>query len=166
MKYLSENSKKLSGQPMFHILAKANELERQGRSILHFELGDPDFRTPQNIVNAVNDSLIRGETHYTNSKGIMEFRIAAADATERSRKFRPLIEQILVCPGANSAIFYAIGCTINPGDEVIIPDPCFPTYISAIDFFGGKPVKVKLKEENEFRLNPCLLYTSPSPRDS
>jgi len=154
MKYLSENSKKLSGQPMFHILARANELEKQGRNILHFELGDPDFNTPGNIVNAVNDSLIRGETHYTNSKGLFEFRIAAADATERSRKFRPLMEQILVCPGANSIIFYAIGCTINPGDEVIIPDPCFPTYVSAINFFGGKAVKVPLKEENEFRLNP------------
>ncbi len=157
MKYLSENSKKLSGQPMFSILAKANELERQGRSILHFELGDPDFNTPINIVNAVKDSLAKGETHYTNSKGLMEFRIAAADATERSRKFRPLIEQVLVCPGANSSIFYAIGCTINSGDEVIISNPCFPTYISAINFFGGKPVKVKLKEENEFRLDPADL---------
>src|SRR4030042_4349126 len=155
MKKISENAKKLRGQPMFHILVKAKELEKQGKKILHFELGDPDFNTPKNIVQAATDSLRRGETHYTDPQGLLEFRTAAADATERSRKFRPSLNQILVCPGANSSIFYAIGCTIDPGDEVIVPAPCFPTYISAINFFGGKIIKVSLKEENEFRLNPA-----------
>ena len=155
MTELSKAAKKLSGQPMFHILAKANELERQGRKILHFEIGDPDFNTPKNITDAARDSLIRGETHYTNSKGLLEFRMAAAEVTEkRSRKFRPSLDQILICPGANSSIFYTIGCTTNPGDEVIIQNPYFPTYVSSINFFGAKPVKVPLKEENEFRLNP------------
>jgi len=156
MKGISEDAKNLKGQPMFHILVRANELEEQGRKILHFELGDPDFNTPQNIKEAAYDSLIRGETHYTNPKGIKEFRVVVADATENSRKFRPSLEQILVCPGANSGIFYAIGCTINhgEGEEVIIPDPCFPSYTSSLEFFGAKPIKVPLKEKNEFRLNP------------
>jgi len=156
VKGISKAAKRLSGQPMFHILVKANELEQQGRKILHFELGDPDFNSPQNIKEALYDSLIRGETHYTNPKGLREFRITVADVTENSRKFRPGLEQILVCPGANSGIFYAIGCTINQGqeEEVIVPYPCFPTYISSIHFFGAKPVKVPLKEKNQFRLNP------------
>lgn len=155
MKKISESAKKLKGQPMFHILVKAKELEKQGKKILHFELGDPDFNTPKNIVQAASDSLIKGETHYTDPRGLVEFRMASADATERSRKFRPSLNQILVCPGANAGIFYVIGCTIEHGDEVIVPDPCFPTYISAINFFGGKAVKIPLKEKNEFRLNPA-----------
>ena len=156
MKAISKAAKRLSGQPMFHILVKANELEEQGRKILHFELGDPDFNAPENVKEAVCDSLIRGETHYTNPVGLTEFRITVADVTENSRKFRPSLEQILVCPGANSGIFYAIGCTINQGqeEEVIVPYPCFPTYISSINFFGAKPIKIPLKEENQFRLNP------------
>ncbi len=154
MKYISESAKKLKGQPMFHILAKARELELTGRRILHFEIGDPDFNTPRNIVQAAQYSLLRGETHYTNSKGLTEFREAAAEATQRSRKFKPSIEQVLATPGANAGIFYAIGCTTNPGDEVIIPNPCFPTYVSAISFYGAVPVRVQLKEKNEFRLDP------------
>lgn len=150
---ISENAKKLKGQPMFHILVRAKELESQGKKILHFELGDPDFDTPKNVIEACSNSLNKGETHYTNPRGLLEFRIACADATKISRNFRPNLNQILICPGANSGIFYAIGCIINPGDEVIVSDPCFPTYISAINFFGGKVVKVYLKEENEFRLN-------------
>jgi len=156
MKGISQSAKKLKGQPMFHILVKANELEQQGRKILHFELGDPDFDAPLNVREAVCTSLARGETHYTNPMGLEEFRIAVANATENSRKFRPSLDQILVCPGANSGIFYAIGCTVNPGkgEEVIVPEPCFPTYISAVNFLGAKAVKVSLKEENEFRLDP------------
>lgn len=156
MKEISQAAKRITGQPMFHILVKANELEQQGRKILHFELGDPDFSPPQNVKEAICDSLVRGETHYTDPMGLREFRVALADVTVNSRKFRPDLEQILVCPGANSGIFYAIGCTINQGqeEEVIVPYPCFPTYISSINFFGAKPIKVPLKEENQFRLNP------------
>jgi len=154
MKSISKAANKLSGQPMFHILEKVNELKRQGKKILEFELGDPDFNTPKNIVQKAYDSLIRGETHYTNSKGLVEFRQAVVEATEKSRKFTPSLEQILVCPGANASIFYTIGCTVNPGEEVIIPDPCFPTYVSSINFLGAKPVRIPLKEKNEFRLNP------------
>jgi len=156
VKRISEAAKRLTGQPMFHILVKANELERQGRKILHFELGDPNFDAPQNVKKALCDALAKGETHYTNPQGLEEFKIAVADATENSRKFRPSLDQILVCPGANSGIFYAIGCTINHGqaEEVIVPEPCFPTYISSINFLGAKAVKVPLREENEFRLDP------------
>lgn len=157
MKSLSNIAYKIDGQPMFKILDLAQKLEREGREILHFELGEPDFDTPPNIVNAACDALKSGDTHYTSSMGLYDFRIAAQKATLQSRGFLPTIDQVLVAPGANSIIYLAIKCLVNPDDEVIVPDPGFPTYYSAIKACGAKAVTVKLKEENQFRLNPSDL---------
>ena len=154
MKRLSEAALRLEGQKMFQILAHAQELERNGRDILHFEIGDPDFNTPDNITQAASNALNRGETHYTNSMGILELRQAAIEVTKRSRKFTPELEQVLVTPGANIQLYLAIACTVNPGEEVIIPDPAFVSYASIINFLGAIPIRVPLKEENEFRLSP------------
>lgn len=155
MKYrLSSAAGKLEGQPMFKVLAKVQELERQGRDIVHFEIGDPDFNTPANIVNAACESLKRGETHYTSSMGVQEFREAVCWTTQKTRGFTPSINQVLATPSANIMIYYAIRCLVNPGDEVIVPDPGFPSYYSAIKFCDAVPVRVHLKEENEFRMNP------------
>lgn len=151
---LSDAAGRLVGQKMFQILAHAQEMERGGRNILHFEIGDPDFNTPLNITQAANVALERGETHYTNSMGMLELREAAITVTERSRKFRPDLAQILVTPGANVQLYLAIACTVNPGEEVIIPDPGFVSYASIVNFLGGVPVRVPLKESNEFRLDP------------
>lgn len=155
MKYrLSSAAAKLEGQPMFKVLAKVQELERQGRDIVHFEIGDPDFNTPANIVNAACESLKRGETHYTSSMGLQEFREAVCWTTQKTRGFTPSINQVLATPSANIMIYYAIRCLVNPGDEVIVPDPGFPSYYSAIKFCDAVPVRIQLKEENEFRMNP------------
>lgn len=155
MPELSKVSNQLKGQEMFQILAEAQELEKGGKDILHFELGDPDFNTPKNIVNAACDSLKRGDTHYTNSKGLIELKTAAADAMERGRRgFRPSLDQLLVTPSANIQLDYAITCTTNPGEEIIIPDPGFVSYSSIISLRGAKAIKIPLKEENEFRLSP------------
>lgn len=151
---LSRSSDNLVGQKMFQILAKAQELEKNGKNIIHFEIGDPDFNTPKNIKNAAIKSIKDNQTHYTNSMGIIELRKAACDVTFKSRDFKPNIEQVLVTPGANFQIFLAVSCIINPGDEVIIPDPSFVSYASIVNFLGGKIVNVRLKEKNEFRLNP------------
>jgi len=139
---------------MFKVLARAQELERQGQHIIHFEIGDPDFATPANIVNAAVESLRRGETHYTSSMGMHDFHLAICDTTERTRGFRPDLNQILVAPGANILIYYAIACLVNPGDEVIVPDPGFPTYYSAMKYCNVKAVTVPLKESNQFRMSP------------
>ncbi len=154
MKNISNAAHRLEGQKMFQILAKAQELERQGKKIIHFEIGDPDFDTPVNIVNAACNALRKGDTHYTISSGLVEYRKVAAEITERSRGFRPDLDQILVTAGGNVQIYYALACAVNPGEEVIIPDPSFVSYNSIIKFVGAKPVKIPLYEKNEFRLNP------------
>ncbi len=139
---------------MFQILAKAQELERSGRSMLHFELGEPDFMTPTNVSEAAINAIRTGDTHYANSMGLLEFRLAAINTTEKSRNFRPELSQILVTPGANIQIYLAVACAVNPGEEVIIPDPGFVSYASIIECIGAVPVRVPLKEENAFRLDP------------
>lgn len=154
MRRLSDAADRLVGQKMFQILAHAQELERNGQDILHFEIGDPDFDTPQNIANAAISAIEHGETHYTSSMGLLALRQTAIDVTERSRKFRPDLNQVLVTPGANVQLYLAIACAVNPGEEVIIPDPGFVSYAAIINFLGAVPVRIPLVEANEFRLNP------------
>jgi len=154
MKSLSKAAKMLEGQKMFQILTLTRQLERQGKEILHFELGDPDFNTPANIVDAAILALKNGETHYAPSAGLAELKEAAAEVTVRSRGFKPSAEQLLVCAGANVMIFYAAACLVNPGEDVIVPDPGFVSYFSILKFLGINIIRVPLKEENEFRLDP------------
>ncbi len=149
---------------MFQILAKAQELERQGKEILHFELGDPDFNTPVTIVDAAVKALKDGETHYASSAGLLELKEAAAEVTVRSRGFRPDLEQLLVCPGVNVMIYYATACAVESGEEVIVPDPGFVSYFSILKFLGTKIVRVPLREENEFRLNPDDVRKAMTPK--
>ena len=154
MKKLSDAAHRIEGQEMFQILAKTKILERQGKKIFHFELGDPDFNTPPNIVEAAYKSIRSGETHYAPSSGLLELKETAANVTARSRNFRPEINQMLVCPGANVIIYYAAACTVNSGEEVIVPDPGFVSYYSILKFLGVKIVRVPLRENNKFRLDP------------
>jgi aspartate/methionine/tyrosine aminotransferase len=139
---------------MFKLLEKVKNLENQGKNIIHFEIGDPDFDTPENISNAAINAIKNGNTHYVSSFGLTEFRQKICEVTERSRGFKPDLEQILVTPGANIAIFYAISCLVDPGEEVIVPDPGFPTYFSTIKMCNVSPVRVPVLESNEFRMNP------------
>lgn len=155
MRYrLSQAAGNLEGQPMFKVLAKVQELERAGQDVVHFEIGDPDFDTPPNIVEAAYQALRRGETHYTSSMGLFDFRETVRQTTSRNRGFTPDIEQVLVTPSANIIIYYVIRCLVEPGDEIIVPDPGFPSYYSAIKFCDAVAVPVTLREEHEFRMNP------------
>jgi aspartate/methionine/tyrosine aminotransferase len=154
MKHLSVAANNVEGQPMFKVLDKVQRLERSGREILHFELGEPNFDTPPNIIEAACNALKAGETHYASSMGLYSFREIVQETTERSRGFKPEIDQILVTPGANAIIYLAVSCLVNPGEEVIVPDPGFPTYYSAIKYCGAVPVSVPLHESNHFRMNP------------
>lgn len=154
MRNISEIAKNLQGQKMFQIMAASKELEKKGIDVIHLEIGDPDFDSPQNVVEAACNSLRDGHTHYTSSAGMEQFREAAANMTYRSRGFYPKINQILVTPGGNIQIYLAIACVVNPGEEVIISDPCFVSYASIIELCGAKAVKIPLYEENEFKLDP------------
>jgi aspartate/methionine/tyrosine aminotransferase len=154
MKRLSQTATKIDGQPMFKVLDKVKKLERAGRRVIHFEIGDPDFNTPENIINAAYSAMKNGHTHYTSSYGLMEFRESICKATKNSRGFTPDISQVLVTPGANIAIYYAIVCLVDPGYEIIVPDPGFPTYYSTIKMCNTTPIRVPLREENQFRMNP------------
>jgi aspartate aminotransferase len=165
MKYrLARFAENLQGQPMFKVLEKVQELQRQGKDIIHFEIGDPNFDTPKNIQEAGCEAIRSGKTHYAPSAGIRELREASCETTFKSRGFLPTPEQILVAPGANILIYYAVRCLVNPGDEVIVPDPGFPTYYSVIESCGAIPVRVPLKEENSFRMSPADIRNAISSK--
>ena len=151
---LSDAAYQLQGQPMFKILSRIKEMERMGENIIHFEIGDPDFTTPQHIIDAAVKALNDGFTHYSDSMGDFDFRQVIAENNLHTRGFSPDIDQVLVTPGANMMIYYAMRCLVNPGDEVIVQDPCFPTYLSVANFCGVKVVRVPLREKNDFRLDP------------
>jgi len=151
---LSKISSQIDGQPMFKLLDKIKKLESDGKDIIHFEIGDPDFDTPKNISDATIDALKNGNTHYVSSFGLVEFRQKIREYIEKSRGFKPTLEQVLVTPGANIVIFYAINCLVDPGEEVIFPDPGFPTYSAAVKMCNASPVRIPLLESNEFRMNP------------
>ena len=154
MRKLSKISSQIDGQPMFKLLDKIKKLESDGKDIIHFEIGDPDFDTPKNISDATIDALKNGNTHYVSSFGLVEFRQKIREYIEKSRGFKPTLEQVLVTPGANIVIFYAINCLVDPGEEVIFPDPGFPTYSAAVKMCNASPVRIPLLESNEFRMNP------------
>lgn len=138
---------------MFQVLDKVQKLERQGKKIFHFELGEPNFNTPYNISQKAISAILDGDTHYSNSFGKFKLREVIAETTLSSRGFRPDINQILVTPGANSIIFMLFSIVLEEGDEIIIPDPGFPTYLSAANLFKVNIKKIPIREENNFGLD-------------
>jgi aspartate/methionine/tyrosine aminotransferase len=147
---LSSASSRLIGQKMFQILDHCRVLEREGKDILHFELGDPDFSTPSPIKDAAISALVNGRTHYEPSSGDMELRIKAAKVTGLSRGFIPSLNQLLVTPGANYQIYLSLACMCDRGDEVIIPDPGFVSYEAICNFMGLEIRRFPLLQKNSF----------------
>jgi aspartate/methionine/tyrosine aminotransferase len=143
----------ITGEAAFEMLARANELERQGRSIIHLEIGEPDFDTPQTIVRAGIEWLQKGATHYSPVSGIRELRVAIAQylSSRHPEKIDP--GKVIVTPGAKMMIFSIIQSIVDPGDEVICPDPSYPAYEAAVRMAGAKPVHVRLEESKEFRFD-------------
>ncbi|HDQ15570.1 MAG TPA: pyridoxal phosphate-dependent aminotransferase [Bacteroidetes bacterium] len=154
MPELSKGSNRIYGEAAFEVLAKAQELERQGKEILHFEIGEPDIETPENIAQAGINAIKNKKTHYTPSIGILELRKAVQDEVEETRGYRPDLDQIVIAPGLKPGIFFSMLATVNPGDEVIYQDPGYPTYGSVTSFLGAKGILIPLLEENEFRMDP------------
>jgi len=150
----ADRMKTLGTETAFEVLAKAKALEKQGKSIVHLEIGEPDFDTPRNIKDAAIKALNAGYTHYTPSAGMPELRQAVADYISRTRKLDVKPEEVVITPGAKPIMFFSILALVNPGEEVLYPNPGFPIYESMINFVGAKAVPIPLKEENEFSLDP------------
>lgn len=161
---LSKAASNIFGQPMFQVLSKIKEKERRGINVIHFEIGDPDFPSPPNVVEAGCRALHDGHTHYAASIGDHGLRDEICKANKWIRGFEPDIEQVMIAAGANPIIFYATACVADPGDEVIIPDPCFSTYISVMRFLGVNIVPIPLKEENQFRMDPEDIKKAITPK--
>jgi len=143
----------LGTETAFEVLAKAKALEKQGREIIHLEIGEPDFDTPNNIKEAAIKAMKGGYTHYVPAAGIPELRTAIAEYLSESRGINVDPEEVVVTPGAKPIIFFSILACVEPGDEVMYPNPGFPIYESMINFVGAKPVPMPLKEENDFSID-------------
>jgi len=150
---LATRMQRLGTERAFEVLAKAKALEAQGKHIVHLEIGEPDFDTPRNIIDAAIRALNDGYTHYTPACGIQEARQAVASYVTKYKKVPAKAEEIVLMPGAKPLMLYTMLALINPGDEVIYPNPGYPIYESAINFVGGKAVPMPLLEENDFKLD-------------
>ncbi len=144
---------RLGTETAFEVLNKARALERQGREIIHLEIGEPDFQTPSNIVDAGIDALRKGWTHYGPSAGLPELRQAIAQEVSQSRHVQVSPDEVVVVPGGKPIIFFSLLALADTGDEVIYPNPGFPIYESMIRYVGAKPVPIRLREEKDFRLD-------------
>ena len=161
---LADSLERLGTETAFSVLARARELEREGREIIHLEIGEPDFDTPLHIREAAAAALRAGETHYCPSAGIPELRDEAARYLSTSRHIRVDPANVLVGTGAKPFLFFTILATCNPGDEVVYPDPGFPIYESAIRWAGATPVALPLLEERDFAFDLADLESRLSPR--
>src|SRR5437016_3072133 len=150
---LAERMSRLGTETAFEVLNRARALERQGRDIIHLEIGEPDFDTPQNVIEAGVEAMRSGWTHYGPSAGYLDLRQAIADEVSRTRGVRVAPEEVVVVPGGKPIIFFSILALIDEGDEVIYPNPGFPIYESMINYVGGRGVPIRLHEERDFRLD-------------
>ncbi len=151
---LAGRMERLGTESAFEVLAHARMLEAQGREIIHLEIGEPDFDTPDHIREAAKAGLDAGHTHYVPAPGIPELREAVAQFLVRSGRPGAGAERIIVTPGAKPIMFFTILALCEEGDEVIYPDPGFPMYESIAAWAGATPVPLPLREKNGFRLDP------------
>jgi aspartate/methionine/tyrosine aminotransferase len=150
---LASRMSRLGTETAFEVLNKARALERQGKDIVHLEIGEPDFDTPANVVEAAVTALRKGWTHYGPSAGLPELRQQIADYVARTRGVPVTTDEVVVVPGGKPIIFFSILALVDEGDEVIYPNPGFPIYESMIDYVGGRPIPIQLREERDFGLD-------------
>src|SRR6202171_6330559 len=161
---LARRMSRLGTETAFEVLNKARALERQGKSIVHLEIGEPDFDTPLNVIDAGVDALRSGWTHYGPSAGLPDLRQALAEYVSRTRGVKVTSDEVVVVPGGKPIIFFTILALIEEGDEVIYPNPGFPIYESMINYVGGRAVPIHLREERDFSLDVDELASLISDR--
>ena len=155
---------RLGTESAFEVLAKAKALEASGREVVHLEIGEPDFDTPEHVIAAAQQALDKGFTHYVPAPGIPELRTAVTEFLERTGRMTTSPDRVLITPGAKPIMFFTIMALCEEGDEVLYPDPGFPMYASIAAFAGAKPVPVPLSEENGFVIDPDELRSLVTDR--
>ena len=150
---LAGRMSRLGTETAFEVLNRARALEKQGKEIIHLEIGEPDFDTPANVVEAGIDALRKGWTHYGPAAGLPELRQAIADYVSRTRKVPVSSDEVVVVPGGKPIIFFTILALIESGDEVIYPNPGFPIYESMVNYSVGKGVPIPLREDRDFSVD-------------
>jgi aspartate/methionine/tyrosine aminotransferase len=155
---------RLGTETAFEVLVRAKALEAQGRDVVHLEIGEPDFDTPENVIEAGCYALQHGWTHYGPAAGLPDLRQAIAEYLNRSRATAFTPDNIVVTPGGKPIMFYVILALLEAGDEAIYPNPGFPIYESMINFTGATPVPIPLREENAFALDVNELRSLITPR--
>ena len=161
---LAERMSRIGVETAFEVLVRARALEAQGRHVIHLEIGEPDFPTPRHIIEAAKQALDQGWTHYGPPQGFPELREAIASYICRTRGIRVGPEHVAVVPGGKPIIFFSMLALVEPGDEVIYPNPGFPIYESMINFLGAKPVPIPLVEERGFSFDLNLLRENLSEK--
>lgn len=160
----AERMSRLGTESAFEVLAKAKAIEATGKDVIHLEIGEPDFDTPDNIREAAAKAIWDGYTHYCPAQGIPELRKAIADVCGKDKGLDVKPEQVVVTPGAKPIMFFSMLALVNEGDEVIHPNPGFPIYESVIEFLGAKAVPVKLEESKEFCFDADNLAKLVTPK--
>jgi aspartate aminotransferase len=150
---LASRMSRLGTETAFEVLNRARALEKQGKEIIHLEIGEPDFDTPANVVEAGVDALHKGWTHYAPSAGLPELRQTIADYVSRTRKVPVSSDEVVVVPGGKPIIFFTILALIESGDEVLYPNPGFPIYESMVNYSVGKGIPIPLREERDFAVD-------------
>lgn len=161
---LAARMKRLGTETAFEVLARARELEARGKNVVHLEIGEPDFDTPKNIVEAGVEALRSGWTHYGPAAGLPDTRQAVARYVSRTRGVTVAPNEVVVVPGGKPILLYAMMSLVDEGDEVLCPNPAYPIYESLANFVGGKPVPVPIREENAFALDPQDVISRLTPR--
>jgi len=161
---LAERMSHIGTESAFEVLARARALEKQGKSIIHLQIGEPDFPTPAHVVEAGQKALADGWTKYGPTPGFPEFREAIARYINKTRGISVNADNVCVVPGGKPIMYFAMTALLNPGDEVIYPDPSFPIYESLIHFLGAKAMPVPLVESRGFSFDLDVLQKSLSPK--
>jgi len=155
---------RLGTEGAFEVLAKARRLEAEGKRVVHLEIGEPDFSTPDNIIEAGISAMQHGYTHYTPASGIFEAREAVARFVSRTLKTEVDPTEVVLVPGSKNVLLFTLLACIEPGDEVIVPDPGYPAYASQVNFIGAVPKPVTLREESGFRMDLDELASLITPK--
>jgi len=161
---LADSMRRLGTESAFVVLARAKALEAQGRDIIHLEIGEPDFNTPEHVKEAAIRSLHNNRTHYTPAAGIAELRQAVSDYVNRSRGVQVSPDNVVIAPGAKPLIAAVLMALLNADDEIIIPDPAYPAYRSIATYVGAKPISLPLLEDRDFRFDIHTLESLITPK--